>query len=56
MKKFYRTYKINDEGEKLLASVYAKNEEEAETEFFHAYQDTDEKEYCWTSGIFDKLR
>ena len=40
----------------MIASVWAENEEDAETEFAHTYQDTDEREYSWTSGIFDKLK
>ena len=56
MKRFYRTYKINDEGEELLAGVWANNEEDAESEFENEYPSKEGKEICWTSSIFDELR
>ena len=53
MKRYCRTYKINDENRELYAFVSAKNEEEAENLLDHDYQSKDEKEYEWTSGVFE---
>jgi len=52
-KRYCRTYQINGEGSDIFAFVWADDEEDADTEFFHQYQDTDEKEYVWTSPIFE---
>lgn len=59
MKRFYRTYKINGEGEDYLAVVTPEHgeTEEAEIEsiFEYEYPSREGREICWTSGIFDKL-
>mgnify|MGYP001607414238 CR=1 FL=1 len=53
--RFYRTYKINDEGEELLAAVFADSEDDAETEFESEYPSSEGVEIVWTSPIFEKL-
>lgn len=57
VKRYYRTYKINDEGEELLAGIFTEytDENDIESEFEHTYPSTEDREICWTSGIFDKL-
>jgi len=52
-KRYCRTYQIDGEGDEIFAFVNAENEDEAETEFFHQFQDTDEREYVWTSSVFE---
>ena len=53
MKRFCRTYTINDNETELYAFCYAENEHEAENNFEHDFQSTDEKEYHWTSSPFE---
>ena len=60
MKRFYRTYKINDIGEELLAAVTPEHGEieevEIESLFEAEYPSSEDKEICWTSPVFDELK